>query len=111
MHHSAVQSSLLLKLGSFRQQHICKEHAGSGMCIGHEQQGRQASCVLIKFFLLSSYWGTFNNYVDKKRGLGVTRDSTGGGHVRKGSWYVKYPCLSTQEGGGQNWVKFGPRSC
>ena len=76
MHHSAVRSSLLLKLGSFRQQHICKEHAGSGMCIGHEQLGRQASCgVLIKFFLLSSYWGSFNDYVDKK---GV-RD-----HVTKG---------------------------
>jgi hypothetical protein len=36
--------------------------------------------------------GAFNNYVDKKKGWEVSGKSTG-------------------KEGGQNWVKFGPRSC
>ena len=45
------------------------------------------------------YWksyakGSFNNYVDKKRGEGVSRKSKLG-HLKKG----------------QNWVNLGPRSC
>ena len=56
--------------------------------------------------------GSFNNYVDKKREVGVNGKSTMG-HVTKGSFCVKIiiPQLSTPGGGGgQNWVKFDPRN-
>ena len=51
--------------------------------------------------------------MDKKREVGVNGKSTMG-HVTKGSFCVKIiiPQLSTPGGGGgQNWVKFDPRSC
>jgi hypothetical protein len=48
--------------------------------------------------------------MDKNRGGGVSRKSMLG-HVTKGRYYVKCPQLSTRGGGGQNWVKIGPRSC
>ena len=51
--------------------------------------------------------------MDKKRGEGVSRKSMPG-HVTKDidyRYYVKCPQLSLKGGGGQNWVKFVPRSC
>jgi hypothetical protein len=59
--------------------------------------------------------GSFNNYVDNKRGGGdgVSKKSMLG-HLTKGRYHVKYPQLSTRGGGGQgdqNLVRFGPRSC
>ena len=44
--------------------------------------------------LLHSYKGSFNNYVDKKRGEGVSRKFTLG-HMTKGRYPVKCPQLST----------------
>ena len=58
--------------------------------------------------------GTFNyNYVNKKRGEGVSRKSTLG-HVTRGQgrYHMKSPKLSSRgEKKGQNLVEFGPRSC
>ena len=45
--------------------------------------------------------GSLNNYMDKKRGEGVSRKSMDG-HVKKGRYHVKCPQLSTRGGGGQN---------
>ena len=54
---------------------------------------------------------SFNNYVDKKRGVGVSGKSTVG-HVTKDRKHVKCQFLSTQGGwGSQDWVKCGLRSC
>ena len=39
--------------------------------------------------------GSFNNYVDKKRG---DSGKSTVGHVTKDTWYVKCPFLSTQAG-------------
>jgi hypothetical protein len=50
--------------------------------------------------------GSFNNYVDKKRGEGVSRKSMLC-HVTKGRYHVKCPQLSTR---GERVSKFGPRS-
>ena len=33
------------------------------------------------------------------------------GHMTKGRYHKKCPQLSTRGLGGQNWIKFGPRSC
>ena len=57
--------------------------------------------------------GSFNNYVNKEKGERVSRKSTGA-HVTKGSQVVCKMSMfvhSRGEGGGQNWLKFGPRSC
>ena len=63
--------------------------------------------IVVQWFLAK---GSFNNYVDKKRGEGVSRKSTLG-HVTKGRYHVNCPQLSTQGERGQNSVKFGLHSC
>ena len=51
--------------------------------------------------------GSFNNYVDEEV---VSRKSTLG-HVCKGQVVCKmYTIFHSRERGGQNWVKFGPRT-
>ena len=51
--------------------------------------------------------GSLNNYVNKRSGVGVNEKSMVG-HVTKGCCYVKQ---NSQREGGQNWVRFDPRSC
>ena len=53
--------------------------------------------------------GSFNNYVDKKRIEGFSiKVHTLVTLKRVSRHHVKCP---REGGGGQNWVKFGPRSC
>ena len=56
----------------------------------------------------SRHYDSFNNYVDRKRG-GVSRKSTLD-HVSKGRYHINVHS-KWGAGGGQNWVKFGRRSC
>ena len=67
--------------------------------------------ILLRSVAIFTAKESFNNYVDKKRGEGVSRKCLLG-HVTKGRYLVKCPQLSSRGGGGgQNWVKFDPRSC
>ena len=64
----------------------------------------------IVHLFFSSVKRSFNNYVDRKRGEGVSKKSTLG-HVTKGRYHVKFNNCPLEGGGRQICTIFDPRSC
>ena len=72
---------------------------------------KSALSTLCNIKLIANIQGVIqNNYVGKKRGKGSVESSHMVTRQRVGILQIVHNC-PVEEGGGQNWVKFGPRSC